>query len=266
MKNRKINNSGSTLVLVIVVIAFVSILTTTLLYLANMNYQMKSTDYKTRVSFYGSEIPMEEIRMQLTKDASHAAKLAYNDVLVNYGNYTSSDGGLRRAQYQDKFLTQLQTVWNDRTKVIDPTTGAESQDWIYGLKKVFNGDSDVNLDANLASRGYHVIADADPTDNVYCTTSGCTANCHVVLNPITGDRLEKDSVNGWVQLKGIKVVYTQNGFTSVIVTDFNVEVPDIDWSVNSYKDVADPASEGLNKTRKTVDFDTLVYYTNWVKQ
>lgn len=260
MKKKKINNSGSTLVIVIVVIAFVSILTTTLLYLANMNFQMKATDYRTKVSFYGSEIPLEEIRMQLTIDASKAAQEAYTDLLLNYGNYATDDGGLRMAQYRDKYMTEFMKLWDARC--VDPATGSSS--WVYALKKTFNNDDGTDLDNRIKARSYHVVEDNNADDNVYCTTTGCTAHCHIVIDTspgFTGDRMVKDMVNGWIQLRGIKAVYTENGYTSVIATDFNVEVPEIDWAVNSYLDDASQSDE-----RTPVDFRTCVYYTNWVKQ
>ena len=258
MKNKKLNNDGSTLVIVIILIAFVSILTTTLLYLANMNYQMKATDYRTKVSFYGSEVPMEEIRMQLTADAANATEEVYKEMLVNYGNYTSDDGGLRQAKFQELFLNKVYTDWETRSTVAGTPP---SISWKQGIEIALNHGSNVNVADNLEARGYHVVVD-DCTDNVYCTDTACTANCHIVLNDsITGDRLEKDSINGCLKLKGIRVVYTENSFTSVIETDFMVEVPNVDMTHNSYKD-----DDSLSTDRTTVDFETCVYYTNWVKQ
>lgn len=258
MKNKKLNNDGSTLVIVIVVIAFVSILTTTLLYLANMNYQMKSTDYKTKVSFYGSEVPMEEIKMQLTIDVANATEEVYKEMLVNYGNYTSDDGGLRQAKFQELFLDKVYETWETRSTVAG-SPGSVS--WKQGLQIALNQGSDVNLADNLEAKGYHVIED-DCTDNVYCTDDTCTASCHIVLNTsITEDRIEKDSINGCLKLHGIRVVYTENTFTSVIETDFMIDVPNMDMTNNSYKDDA-----SLSTGRTPVDFETCVYYTNWVKQ
>ena len=67
IKNRnitrnKLNNKGSALVTVVIVIAFITILATLILYLSVMNFQMKANDYRTKESFYGAEIPLEEIK------------------------------------------------------------------------------------------------------------------------------------------------------------------------------------------------------------
>lgn len=56
----KLNNDGAALVTVIVVITFISILATVILYSSGMNFAMKTTDIKTKVSFYDAETAMEQ--------------------------------------------------------------------------------------------------------------------------------------------------------------------------------------------------------------
>ena len=246
MKNRKLDNEGSTLVMVIVVIAFISILTTTLLYLATMNYQMKSTDYKTKVSFYGGEVPLEELRMHLAIDASAAATDAYNDMLIQYGNYVtdidSDDGSMRKVEFQDYFLTNFRSIWD--TRINDISVAPPVVSWEYGIRNALNNNP-----------LYHVSVGP-------CATPGCGCPYHVELP--AGDLMVRDDVKGCIKLQGVKVTYTENSFTSVITTDFCVDVPEIDWTVNKYKD--DASNPDLSDERTKVNFESSVYYVNWVKQ
>ncbi|MDE6518408.1 MAG: hypothetical protein K2L18_11285, partial [Acetatifactor sp.] len=64
----KLNNDGSAIVTVLVVVAFITILATIMLYVSGMNFQMKVADYRTKESFYQAETPVEELRAQLVKD------------------------------------------------------------------------------------------------------------------------------------------------------------------------------------------------------
>ena len=63
-KLKKLNNDGAALILAILIVMFVTILTTLLLYVSVINYEMKTTDYSTKVSFYGAEEPLEELKKQ----------------------------------------------------------------------------------------------------------------------------------------------------------------------------------------------------------
>lgn len=60
-KKRKRNNAGSAIVTVLVVVTFITILATVLLYISGMNFQMKVTDYRTKESFYQAEVLAEEL-------------------------------------------------------------------------------------------------------------------------------------------------------------------------------------------------------------
>ena len=96
---KKLNNSGSAIVTVIVVVAFISILATTILYVSGMNFYMKMTDLHTKESFYEAETALEEIKAFLMTEAAEAGREAYMDVVINYA---STDGYTRYAIYQNQ--------------------------------------------------------------------------------------------------------------------------------------------------------------------
>ncbi len=247
LKNRlkKLNNRGSSLVVVIIVISFVCILGTLLLYLSVMNYQMKSNDYKTRVSFYGAEEPLEELRVQMAVDMSTACEQAYIDVMVQYASLISSD--MRSTEYIGAVFREIEDVWNSRT---GGGPGLIS-DWQAGIETALHNNSQ-----------YHVITAEDTA--THCGNSSCTCPYHIiVMDMSSGDRMVFDEANGTIILNDIKVVFTENEFVSVISTDFYMAVPEFDWDMQQNINVV---SGSMDTTRKKIDYEKSVVYLNYTKQ
>ena len=86
----KLNNNGSAIVTVLIVIIFISILATTVLYLAGRNAKMKATDRNTKESFYETERTMEEIKAGLVRIVSSSYETAYASVITDYMSYDPS--------------------------------------------------------------------------------------------------------------------------------------------------------------------------------
>ncbi len=264
-KALKLNNKGAAMVMVIVVIAFVSILTTVLLYLANMNYQMKSTDFKTKVSFYGAETPLEELRVLLTKDVSDAAKLAYQEVELDYANLSEDD---RMVAFQDKFVDNYLATWETRTAdVADPTN---HWDWVDGYYRAFAMSSSHSAD-------YHVVEEsAWESAGNKCPTAGCSDPYHIIIvdDDTIADTnrmsvITDSSTNEMnIQLAEIKVVYTEESFSSIVSTKYSIKVPELVWSVSKSDTVWDDASDqnGVTNAREEVNIDKSVVYKDWTKQ
>lgn len=102
----KLNNDGAALVTVIVVITFISILATVILYSSGMNFAMKTTDIKTKVSFYDAETAMEQLKAYFVGETSKAFETAFTDTMMNYGTWGSGTG--RESHYKDLFFNTLQ--------------------------------------------------------------------------------------------------------------------------------------------------------------
>lgn len=242
---KKMNNKGSSLVIVIIVISFVCILGTLLLYLSVMNYQMKSNDYKTRVSFYGSEEPLEELRVQLAADMSAACEKAYIDVMVQYSSLVTSD--MRSSKYNELVLEELESIWNGRTG----GGGGATADWVVGINAALYNNSD-----------YHVMS-GNTTTMPCAVGSSCTCPYHIiVLDMGTEDRLVLDDVKGQAVLNDIKVFYTENEFTSVVTTDFCMVLPEYNWNMQQNINVAANA----DPSRTKIDYEKCVVYLNYTKQ
>ena len=105
----KLNNKGSAIVTVLIVIIFISILATTILYLAGRNVKMKATDRDTKESFYGTEQAMEEVKAGLIRIASLSYEDAYRRVMREYGSY---DAAGRKNLFNETYLSSFETRWN----------------------------------------------------------------------------------------------------------------------------------------------------------
>ncbi|HKM35808.1 MAG TPA: hypothetical protein VJY54_13860 [Lachnospiraceae bacterium] len=225
-KWKKLNNAGSTIVSVIVVIAFVSILATTLLYISGMNYYMKITDQKTKESFYEAETALEEIKAALNAEVADASEKAYIDVMINYA---VSDGYTRYSNFQHTFFSYLETSWNKRTDSGDPSNP-------FTYEQVIQ---------SVVESKYATAITLDP------------------LNPDAG-KIVHLNTDGYAQLKGVKLTYTDSkGYTTMISTDYIITVPDINWGVDATKTSWSP---GDSVEREKVDLTGYVNYSSWTKQ
>ncbi|NLO08600.1 MAG: hypothetical protein GX129_01865, partial [Clostridiales bacterium] len=65
MKIRKLNNQGSTLLTVIIIIAFIGILGSMMLSVTMTNLQMKMIERKSKENFYTCESTLDEMRTRL---------------------------------------------------------------------------------------------------------------------------------------------------------------------------------------------------------
>lgn len=258
---KRMNNKGAAMVMVIIVIAFVSILTTVLLYLATMNYHMKSTDFKTKDAFYTSEIPLEGIRTLLVMDVAEAAAAAYDESIVTYAN---TDEATRDASFQDTFYDYILEKWEEKCHKV-PSDDTTKWDWIHGMNNY--GMSQV-----IVKDICHVVSSTSWNDTTgACGDSDCDKAYHVILdNTIAKDqRLKRETVTEAgvdvtkLMLYGIKVVYVENEFASIIETNYCIVAPDINWSIN---ESTDGDNGGNIISREDIDFESLVTYQSYKKQ
>mgnify|MGYP006957493094 FL=1 len=229
---KKMNNSGSAIVTVIVVVAFISILATTILYVSGTNFYMKMTDLHTKESFYQAETALEEIKAFLMEQAAEAGREAYMDVMIRYA---STDGYTRYALYQNRFFALLNDKWEEeRTPV-----GGTERTYLETL-------------ASLISS--YPVAPIDP--------SAASALSLDMSIPNAGS-MELHAEDGYALLRGLIFTYTKDGYTTMISTDFIISVPEMNWGVDSYQSTWDVSA---NLERDTVDMTDCVQYYNWTKQ
>lgn len=251
---KKLNNKGSALVTVVIVIAFITILATLILYLSVMNFQMKANDYRTKESFYGAEVPLEEIRVQMAADMSMACERAYVNTMAQYD--VVGDGAARKFAYNGKVLEEIKNIWEKRAnKYVDPTTGNITYNWAQAIRTSIN---DSSTDDYCVTTGN--------ASTVKCADPDCACPYHIILMdmPSGAERLEFGSESA--TFHDIKVVYTENGFTSIVITDFCFLVPDYDWSMDTYTSTWVAGTDVSELQRTSIDYEKCVVYLNYSKQ
>ncbi len=250
---KKLNNDGAALVFAIVIVMFVTILTTLLLYLSAMNYEMKTTDYRTKVSFYGAEIPLEELRVQMAVDVANASEVAYEHVMLNYGALGTQD--MRATEYQKIFFQEIERIWDGR----DGTPNNGVTDWRVAIHSALQ---------NNAAYEVRFASDTPSTSNAWQITLSDALEDVTMFGGVSDsdDRIYQVPSQGRIVIQNVGVSYTQNNFLSMINTDICITVPEFDWSVNE-ANVAYPGTyQAGDEERKKINFEECVYYMRWTKQ
>lgn len=101
------NQSGSTLVMVIISIAFIGMLGFLILSISMINLRMKQVANTSKDNFYTCEKALEEIRTGLEEMSAVSIQATYEEVLESYVLYSALDDTTRNQQIQDLVLARL---------------------------------------------------------------------------------------------------------------------------------------------------------------
>lgn len=232
-KNRKLNNKGNAIVSVLVVVTFITVIATTLLYVSTLNYRMRQVDYSNKKSFYSGETALEEVRGNLMKDFTVACQYAYGEVI---GEYTIKNSVEKDELFRQKTTAALKSILNNHK---DPT-GAGIGNWDTLM--------DSYVDSAHAGAVHIYIPEGD--DGSY--------------TPLDESR---SVVDGLIYLRGIEMEYEQDGYLTVIHTDILFVIPSLDWSVESSASTLEggiTAEEAVK--RDYIKASDNVVYANWSKE
>ncbi len=103
----KLNHKGSTLLMVIICLAFLGILGSLMLSVSLLNLQMKTVESKSRKNFYACENALEEMRAGLEELTAATIKETYEEILKNYVIYTVLDDNSRNVKIQEEVFAKL---------------------------------------------------------------------------------------------------------------------------------------------------------------
>ena len=112
--NRKRRNRGSSIVIVIIAMAMIGILATTLLWMSYINYKIKVNDIRNKNSFYSAEMVMEQIVAGLQKEASDSVAVANQEVLSDWDELQSESN--RYSSFASTYLDTLVKHLRDADK------------------------------------------------------------------------------------------------------------------------------------------------------
>lgn len=206
LKNKKLNNKGAAIALVIVAMAFIGILAALIMFMAYMNYYMKLTNMRATDNFYSAEGVVEQMKTGLQEELSTAAGIAYEDVLQRYADYSESE----RQSYFD-----LQVITNLRKAVMDEDATNYSLNNLCSFVNS-NGAARAAITGGSTSAVFNITDDAGKNIEV-TVTRPAAASMELSANSIT--------------LKNVKVEFVDaKGYVSIIETDFKLRAPLLDFS------------------------------------
>ncbi len=156
MQSLKKNNKGSALIVCIIILLFVSILATVILYMSGINYRMKKNELNTKISFYSGEIYLERMQSNLVIPVSEAMGNAYMATNSNFLALDSVDN--RRSHFYNGFEAKLKDILMNHYAVSDSITDSGTAPYDTAFIK--------NIIHNLTSTGPN-SGDGIPVDQIY---------------------------------------------------------------------------------------------------
>lgn len=193
MKMKKGDNRGSSMVMVIVTMAFVGILVSVILYMSLLNFRLKTADVRNKNSFYTAENALDEIKAGLEGEISKAVGAAYLAVMEHYGDYTDTG---RNEEFTWQYVNSLRG-----------SLRAPGQDNRYQVSIL---------------TGYLKDTAWDEANGCGAKVTAETADTGVLISRTDG-----------VVLKDVMVTYVgSDGMVSRIKTDIKLALPDISFSAS----------------------------------
>lgn len=200
MKLRKLNNQGSTLITVIIIIAFIGILGSMMLSVTMTNLQMKMIERKSKENFYTCEITLDEIRTRLHEITLNEIIEVYeDDILKNMSTYIAyTDEDLNDELREKISLGLIKDVLGDTTGIVD-------------IDMYLLSGNPVPAKENLIPLEFENFLTPLPPDG------------RIVRNIEVGDLSLIPDIG--ITINQIEVSMTVNDFESRIRTDILIELP-----------------------------------------
>ncbi len=240
----KLNNSGSTLVLAMIIIAFLSVLATVMLNIAVANKTMKLTANKSKVTFYSAEAAVDEIYAGLGMTSMNSLSVAYVEVASTLVEVTEVAGVPVAIEINND-------VANERLKeyFID--------DLFYEItdgKKSSKGENSVEVGMNTEEDKMIMNAVKE------YLTEFLTNDEAASIENIAKIKVEKESITGddvySVTFENLEIRYlTKDGYFATVTVDAKIEFPDVtagfakeDGKLTAFAEYALIASGNINFT------------------
>ena len=201
-KNKR-DDRGSAIVIVIIAMALIGILASTILWASYLNYRIKVNDLKVKNSFYSAETVVEQILAGVKKNiVSASINEAYQEVLSNWDALGSDENR------QSYFITAYVEAVESRLGVTD-SGGVH-----YYNKDIIKEYVDENL--------WEGAPGNDPFRDGYIENEPWDA-----AQPLFK---QANDVNGWgsMSVRNICIeFYDSDGLLSIINTDIAIDVPSL---------------------------------------
>lgn len=253
MKKRKLliekfykDNSGMSIVTVIVAIGMVLLMVNILLLTSTVNFKMRNMNVYSKDSFYSAEQVLDELEVGLQQLVSDGLSQAYMEVLTKYdtSEMTSAEKNeeVKRRYYlyiENKLGVEDGKKFRYIAMPADPDD-TDAIEGLYGLLKPSTRYNKTGLDpeglkpeADVSYGAFLRTVPTDPLadpDSVFTVGADGKTYC-------TGEMLE--SAKDGIRLKNLVVYYKDpNGFVSTIKTDINLVYPEFTFANTDMPDIA----------------------------
>lgn len=184
----RLNNQGSTLITVLICLAFIAILGSLMLSVTLTNLNMKIIESKSKGNFYSCETAMEEIRTGLQELTAQTIKDVYeNQVLNNYASYMGKSEAEINTKIQNMVTVSLMKSLVETNELTDDelisVTGLTAK--LDGFKKYLSS-SETSTSIKIASL---------------------------------------DSEGNNILIKDIKIAYEKDGYQTSITSNIRITLP-----------------------------------------
>lgn len=209
-KKRGLGDRGSAMVMVIVIIAFVAILASVLMFVSFSGYQMRAADRRTKDNFYTAETVLDEINIGLQGEISEALAMAYSEVMNNFALYRSANA--RNKALHELYYKELQERLQKSTAEKDYYSVDKLRTYLSTNSK---GDGDGKRETFLSGAAtYGAIVES---------------NLEYATEPEKYKMVVENSSK--LVLKDLKVSYVnESGYISIISTDIRISIPSFNFS------------------------------------
>jgi len=215
------DNSGMSIVTVVIAIGFVSILVSILLLSAAINFKMKNVNMYSKDSFYSAEQVLDEVNIGLQQVVSDGLSVAYTKALENYNvDEMSADekNQLVQAEYYKYIWEKLGYDAAHKTYLCEDVN--DSTKGLYGLLK--------------DSTKWHANADMNKEYGAFIRSASGNKGANGEHLGVMTSYDDKGIV-----LEGVQVYYKDaNGFVSELQTDIRLAYPDFSFSNSNMPDVS----------------------------
>lgn len=250
------NNKGSTLIMVLVIVAFIAILGTTTIASAMLNYKMKLVDKGAKKSFYTAEEAVDQVYAGLGKLSMENLNVVYTDKMstmtrldgAGASYQMSNDEANRelRVEFTDKMLKALFRTYtwdkSNTSTVIPPASDAITG--IMTVKDILNSYIEDTANLKVESVGKHRLeVEKSMYPNMY---------------------------NYTIIIQDCAIAYkNENGYFANVTVDINLGLPDLkivfvddsESELTTFEDFSIIANTGINvNPSRTFNInDTKVY-------
>ncbi|MDF2487146.1 MAG: hypothetical protein K0R46_3314, partial [Herbinix sp.] len=215
MRLRKLNNQGSTLLTVIICIAFIGILGSVMLSVTVTNLQMKMIESKSKENFYTCEMAMEEIRVGIQELTANAIQTVYKDqVFPNFTTYMKMTEADRNKEIQ-----------NMVAKVLVPVLG--NTEGISNPEDLFTMEFDPDVELYRTYLSY-------PENTVVSATRLSTLKASYTLEE---ENIQFTSSS--ILIKDIKIIYTKEDYQTSISSDLRITMPEFSFDQDGEEETSD---------------------------